>query len=194
MKTEKREYTKIIANEGYFLTNHNGCYGTEIILGSEDSPENYEELPMSEWPVVEHEHQNHAETGTEAEENPLSVVKLAKLKGLYEYDKSNNVNGFYYNGQFMWLDRETRSVLKNTIESLETVGRNTLNIWYGDNNINLNLEDAKYLLSLLEVYATDCYNITEQHRLSIIGMTTVEDVKNYNFKEGYPEMLRFDNQ
>lgn len=194
MKTENHEYTKIIANEGYFLTNHNGCYGLEIILGSEDSPENYEELPMSEWPVVENVHQNHAETGTEVEENPLNRIKSAKLNALSEYDKSDNVNGFYYRGQFMWLDKDTRTVLRNTIESLETVGRNMLNIWYKGNCINLNLDEAKYLLSMLEVYATDCYNVTEQHKSSIIGMTTVEDVKNYNFKEGYPEMPRFEEE
>lgn len=196
MKTQTHEYITITAEDGYFLTNHNGLYGTEIVLGANDSPENYEELPLSEWPeneaasqveepIQEEQQTEHITT----EEDILREAKFVKTLQIEQYDVSEAVNGFYYNGQFMWLDRETRATLRNTIESLENVGRESLNIWYGDSYITMELQTAKQLLSLLEVYATDCYNVTAMHKKAISEMESVDEVNDFDIASDYPEML-----
>jgi len=52
--SEKFGHELITAQEGFFLRNrNNGLYGRGIILGIYDRPENYDELPMSEWPEEE---------------------------------------------------------------------------------------------------------------------------------------------
>lgn len=41
----------IKADEGFFLRSRlTGAYGKEMSLGCYDTTENYDELPMSEWP------------------------------------------------------------------------------------------------------------------------------------------------
>lgn len=55
MKTEKvGNHTIITAEEGYFLANEDmTVYGVTLSLGTNDSPENYTEHPLSEMPVIE---------------------------------------------------------------------------------------------------------------------------------------------
>lgn len=128
------------------------------------------------------------------EPTTLDGWKERKLKEIDDYDVSPMVNGFYLNGQSMWLDRETRASLKNTIESLALVGRDTLSIWYGETQIELDLTTARQLLAVLEVYATDCYNVTIQHKISVAQLTNIDDVMDFDITAGYPEMPRFGNQ
>ena len=45
-------YKKIIADTDYFLTNGT-IWGTAIVLGVSDSEDNYQELPLSEMPVID---------------------------------------------------------------------------------------------------------------------------------------------
>ena len=126
-----------------------------------------------------------------SEPTTLEEWKERKLKEIDDYDNSPMVNCFYLNGQPMWLDRETRASLKNTIESLTLVGRDTLSIWYGETQIELDLNTARQLLAVLEVYATDCYNVTIQHKISVAQLTNIDDVRDFDITAGYPEMPRF---
>lgn len=115
-----------------------------------------------------------------------------KLCEIEFYDTSSEVNGFYLNTNLVWLDRDTRASLKNTIESSILMGRETLNIWFGDVYVTLPIETAKLLLATLELYATDCYNVTAQHKVNVKELTTIEEVDNYDITSGYPEKLNFD--
>ena len=71
------------------------------------------------------------------------------------------------------------------------MGRNELNIWYNELNITLNIEQAEYLLAALEVYATDCYNVTAQHKVFVNSLETVEEVLEFDVTQDYPERLSF---
>ena len=201
MRIETHEYRTIIADEGYFLTNNQGLYGYEIVLGEFDSPENYVELPVSEWPSIpepEEPETPDVPTGSEEQEiseiqefDSLYIAKRFKIMEIEAYDVSTNVNGFFYSGNFMWLDRETRSSLKNTIESLALMNRDSLNIWYEDIYVTVDLNSARQLLAALEVYATDCYNVTALHKAEVNSMTSVSDVENFDVTVGYPQRLEF---
>lgn len=185
-------YTVITADNGMFLTNENGLYGTEIILGDSDSPENYTELPLSEYPqdTVPDDPQEDQE-----DDRPFLIEykKNQKIADLTEYDLSSNVNSFTLNGQSMWLDRVTRAVLANTINSAEMLGQESINIWYEDRIcVELDCENAKRLLAALEMYATACYNVTANHKKNIRELKTIESVDNYDYTVGYPEKPAFD--
>ena len=196
--TTQDNHTIIHAEEGFFLTNNNGVYGTEIYLGDLDSPENYEELSLSQWPDENPEEPIEVPIENDLGEiqydipDTLEEAKERKLELIKLYDISDNVNGFFYNDQFMWLDRVTRAVLANTINSAELLNQNTINIWYNDIVcVTLNCEEAKYLLAMLEMYATVCYNVTATHKQAVRNMTTIEQVVNFDITADYPERLRF---
>lgn len=51
MTIKNEQYQVLIADEGKFLANADmSLYGTTIILGETDSPENYTERPLEEMP------------------------------------------------------------------------------------------------------------------------------------------------
>ena len=200
-------FTYIRADEGKFLSNNNmTIYGLEIVLGKYDSPDNYTEYPIEEWPEVPEPSDEPIDDGgydiepisgdtqEHEAEHQLALAKAAKLRDIDTYDTSSNVNGFYLNGQLMWLDRETRASLRNTIESSILVGRETLDIWFGDIHVNVSINDAKMMLAILEVYATDCYNVTSQHKVAVRAMDNIEDVEAFDVTSGYPQMPQFPQQ
>ena len=127
----------------------------------------------------------------EPEPTTIEGRKFLKQMQIDEYDQSSNVNGFYLGGQLMWLDRETRASLRNTIESFSLIGRSELDIWYGTTRITLDLNTARQLLAILEVYATDCYNVTIQHKIAVENMTDIDDVINFDITADYPAMPNF---
>ena len=198
----KNGYVIIKAEDGKFLANQDmSIYGFEIILGQYDSPNNYTEHPIEDWPIIEEIIPNpDPEPEPEPDPDPdpepivldsLRLAKASKIRDINAYDISSHVNGFYYNGVFMWLDRDTRASLRNTIESSALLGRETLNIWFGDVYITLALNDARGMLAVLELYATDCYNVTAQHRVAVGNLTTLDEVEQFDVTAGYPPMPEF---
>ena len=47
------------------------------------------------------------------------------------------------------------------------------------------------MLSSLELYALNCYNVTAKHKVAIEGLTNIEDIINYDYTVGYPDKLNF---
>lgn len=193
----------IRADEGKFITNGDmTLYGLEIILGKYDLPENYQELPIEQWPIEPDPEEpgdepwidpgdEPGEDGQADSGNQLELARAAKLREIDAYDNSTYVNRFYLGGNPMWLDRETRASLKNTIESASIVGRTELDIWFGSVYITLPLADARLMLAVLEMYATDCYNVTAQHKASVREMDNIDDINAFDITDGYPEMPEF---
>jgi len=118
--------------------------------------------------------------------------RSAKLQEIDVYDNSDAVNGFYYNGNFMWLDKSTRVGLVNTLNSAEELQRETVNIWYNNQVcIELDVQTARMMLAAIELYATDCYNVTASHKKIVMGLESIEDIDDFDITADYPEMLRF---
>lgn len=190
---EKNGMIKITADDGYFLTNNNGLYGVSIWLGFADAAENYEEKPMSEYPVEpEPEEPSDHDSPNQNPEYLLALEKEVKLRMIEEYDSSHNVNGFLFNGMVLWLDRINRVVFANVITSAETLGQETVTMAYSDEiSITLPTTNAKILLASLEIYAATCYNITLFHKNTVKNMTDINDVINFDVTADYPPRLEF---
>lgn len=204
----KHGHVIIRADEGKFITNSDmSLYGLEIILGKYDSPENYHELPIEQWPIEPEPEEPGDEPwidpGDEPGEggqtdsgyvaNQLELARASKLREIDAYDNSTYVNGFYLGGNLVWLDRETRASLKNTIESALIIGRDTLDIWFGDVYITLPIGTARTMLAVLEMYATDCYNVTAQHKVDVRAMDDIEDIEAFDVTKDYPEKPEFNS-
>lgn len=125
------------------------------------------------------------------EEDTLEKHKRNKIREIEVYDVSENVNGFFFNDVLLWLDKDTRTGLVNTLNSATIVGREQINIWFSGMNITLHVDEARQLLAMLEIYATDCYNVTAQHKVDVNNLETIEEVDAYDITLGYPERLHF---
>ena len=47
------------------------------------------------------------------------------------------------------------------------------------------------MLNAIELYASACYDNTQVHIANINAIEDIETLKNYDYRTGYPEKLRF---
>ena len=125
--------------------------------------------------------------GTEAD--VLNSAKASVLADIEAYDTSSAVNGFILNGQRVWLDKATRVGLMNSTTIAKGMGQPTTTLWLGDVKLVVECDKAIQLLSALEMYALECFNVTAAHKKAVTEMGTVEEVLGYDYTKGYPEML-----
>ena len=119
----------------------------------------------------------------------LEKAKKEKLEAILAYDTSSDVNGFMLNGNKVWLDKETRVGLMNSTTIAKSVGQKTTTLWLGSMKLVVDCDKAIQLLSALEMYALDCFNVTASHKQAVSELTTIEEVEAYDYKKGYPKML-----
>ena len=119
----------------------------------------------------------------------LEKAKKEKLEAILAYDTSSDVNGFILNGNKVWLDKETRVGLMNSTTIAKSVGQKTTTLWLGSMKLVVDCDKTIQLLSALEMYALECFNVTASHKQAVNELTTIEEVEAYDYKSGYPKML-----
>ena len=130
------------------------------------------------------------ETGGMTSEAALTAAaQKMVLAEIEKHDTSSAVNGFILNGQRVWLDKATRVGLMNSTTIAKAIGQPTTTLWLGDAKLVVECDKAIQLLSALEMYALECFNVTAVHKKAVAEMSTVESVLAYDYTAGYPEML-----
>ena len=124
-------------------------------------------------------------------DNALDVIKEEAIEQITEYDTSSDVNSFTLQGKQMWLPKETRVGLVNSITIEKNTGKETTILWFGGEKYELPVDTALQMLSALELYALECYNVTAAHKAAVNALESVEDVVAYDYTQGYPEKLNF---
>ena len=127
------------------------------------------------------------------EDDILVNNKGIKRNEIIEYDSSIGVNEFYINNTSMWFDKATRTGLMLRFNAEIAMGKEDTVLWYGNISIPLKLEDAVQMLYAIEVYASACYDVTQYHLSKIDTFETIEDVDGYDYTDGYPEKLKFED-
>lgn len=122
----------------------------------------------------------------------IASAKREKTAEIEAYDTSSAVNGFLLNGARVWLDFELRDRVYQGNERLQRIGRTDTTLWLGKQCYNLSIEQAQNIISHIEAYAKDCYNVTAQHKAAVEKMQTLEEVLAYDYKKGYPEQLKME--
>ena len=122
-------------------------------------------------------------------EKALALAKKAKIAEIAAYDTSSSVNGFVLNGLLVWLDKATRVGLMNSTTIAKASGQETTTLWLGGMKLVVDCDKAIQLLSALEMYALECFNVTASHKQAVSELTTIEEVEAYDYKAGYPKML-----
>lgn len=119
----------------------------------------------------------------------LEKAKKEKLASILAYDTSSDVNGFMLNGNKVWLDKETRVGLMNSTQITRDMGHDTTTLWFDGYKLEVRCDMAIMLLSSLEMYALECFNVTAAHKKAVSELTTIEEVEAYDYKTGYPKQL-----
>ena len=119
----------------------------------------------------------------------LKQAKVDKIAEITAYDTSSSVNGFVLNGLLVWLDKATRVGLMNSTTIAKASGQKTTTLWLGGLKLVVDCDKAIQLLSALEMYALECFNVTASHKQAVSELTTIEEVEAYDYKSGYPKML-----
>lgn len=122
----------------------------------------------------------------------LARAKREILKKIEDYDTSSAVNGFILNGERVWLDFELRDRVYQGNERLQRIGRTDTTLWLGNHCFNLSIEQAQNIISHIEAYAKDCYNVTAAHKKAVSELTTIEEVEKYDITAGYPAQLKME--
>ena len=124
-------------------------------------------------------------------DNALDVTKEEAIEQITEYDQSEDVNSFTLQGKTMWLPKETRVGLVNSVTIEKNADKETTVLWFGGEKYELPVDTALQMLSALELYALECYNVTAAHKAAVNALESVEDVVAYDYTQGYPEKLNF---
>ena len=125
------------------------------------------------------------------EEEALAAIKADLIAQITAYDTSEAVNSFTLQGKQMWLPKETRVGLVNSITIEKNAGKEVTGLWHDGVRYELPVDTALQMLSALELYAVQCYNTTAMHKANVISLESVCDVVNYDYTLHYPEKLNF---
>lgn len=128
-------------------------------------------------------------------EQMLERAKQEKIAELQAYDDSYAVNGFdvVTSGHTItdWLTPEQRANYKNSLDSAELLGKDTVHPVINGMTFELQVATAKMYLAQIQIYADQCYGVTAQHKYAINALDSVEAVEAYDFTVGYPDRLTF---
>ena len=122
----------------------------------------------------------------------LAAAKTSMLAEITAYDASSSVNSFLLNGMEVWLDKATRVGLMNSTTIAKNMGQEKTTLWLGSYQLEVDCDKAIQLLSALEMYALECFNVTAAHKKSVSELDNIEEVLTYDYKSGYPEKLKME--
>ena len=114
-----------------------------------------------------------------------------KRNEILDYDSSSDVNVFYINGHYVWLDKATRAGLMLRFDSEQAMGKEYTTLWYNGVQFAMSIAQGKQMLYAIENYASACYDNTQLHLSVLSTLQTIEEIESYDHTTGYPEKLNF---
>ena len=185
-ETKKHEYTDQVNNTDY-CTYESGIYTgvlTPYLLDVNGLDNRTRHASLQEYKDI------YDGMGLSRDQQ-IPLLKEKLINEIDRYDKSDYVNSFIINGVSIWLDKATRSGLLLRFQSEQAVGKTETTLWYNGMSFNLPIEQAIQILYTLEVYASLCYDYTQQQKARVEQLTSMEDILYFKISEGYPEKLIF---
>lgn len=180
----KGQYKEKEEREGVCIVHLDGVLNEEM-----DAYECVEcSMPVSEYSETA-VNEAYAAWKTATANRGLARAKREVLKQIEAYDTSSAVNGFVLNGAVVWLDKATRVGLMNSTTIAKAMGQATTTLWLGNTKLEVGCDMAIQLLSALEMYALECFNVTAAHKKAVAELTDIGEVLSYDYTKGYPEKL-----
>ena len=176
----KGDCVRVKANDGYMLKL--GESYTDVLYCERSAiPENLVVVSYSTYLTESNIEKYKGMTVEEAKEKLVAEIAA--------YDTSSSVNGFKLNGMLVWLDKATRVGLMNSTTIAKAAGQETTTLWLGEVKLVVGCDKAIQLLSALEMYALECFNVTAAHKKAVEDMESVEEVEAFDVTADYPKQL-----
>lgn len=180
----KGQYKEKEEREGVYIVHLDGVLNEEM-----DAYECVEcSMPASEYSETA-VNETYAAWKTAMANRGLARAKREVLKQIEAYDTSSAVNSFVLNGAVVWLDKATRVGLMNSTTIAKAMGQATTTLWLGGTKLEVGCDMAIQLLSALEMYALECFNVTAAHKKAVAELTDIGEVLSYDYTKGYPAKL-----
>ena len=113
------------------------------------------------------------------------VVFMKKVLKFQIMKQDSKVNSFSFRGKDYWWDKNTRIGL----DRLANSGRNSYEIVFGTEIVELSKQELQDILNKLEVYANKCFVNTQKHLNAIEELNTPLELIEYNYTLGYPDKI-----
>lgn len=102
------------------------------------------------WTLSTHDEPQYAEIeylirvdfGLEEEDTPLKKEKRRVIQEIEAYDSSDSVNSFSLNGMNVWLNKDTRVGLMNSLTIESNAGKEQSTLWFNNICITINCDAA----------------------------------------------------
>lgn len=158
------------------------------------------EITKEYWLQLLNEQSNGKRITTNEEGYPIAInpiesleeVKSKIINRILVFDKSEQINSFSLRGDNIWLDKDLRSSIIDTVTIKIKKGITESSIWYNDKEYVLKCEDILSMLEDVSVYADACNSTTNRHVANIKEMTNVYNIETYNYRLNYPVKLVFE--
>ena len=122
--------------------------------------------------------------------NKLLAAAIHRKKiEIEEYSRSSAVKTYVLNGVEGWEISEDRNSISKAASNKAAIGRTTYTLYHGGVGFPATPSEVVALLAKVEVYASDCYDVTEQHKRYVETLLNIQDVTEYDHTRGYPEVL-----
>lgn len=187
---DAKQQTVLVCESGRIMV----CLNEEEVASVEQVP-----VSMGEDGTMEYEDREKAQYAYDVYwldgyvgDNPLETAKASVLQCITAYDSSSAVNSFELNDASVWLDKATRVGLMNSTNIAKAMGNETTILWLGDVKLEVDCDKAIQLLSALEMYALECFNVTAAHKKEVSSLDSIEKVLAYDFTSGYPAKLKME--
>ena len=132
---------------------------------------------------------------TEEEKQELEYIRNLKIQQINTFSDQGYINFFTYKGIKLSLNYEERSRLKDSIEAYKLLNIPTMTKIFKGNKIDFNIKEdynkLVYMLAALEVYYSECWNITHSHLNQVKSIQDFEQLYHFNIEADYPKPLNF---
>ena len=115
-----------------------------------------------------------------------------KKREVEDYAKSGAVKVFAINGVSGWLDSEARVSIRRSVADKAAKGRESVTVYLSEVGFTMTPAKAEEILAAVEVYASDCFDVTENHKAAVDTLDNVDAVEAYDYANGYPQPLQFE--
>lgn len=118
-------------------------------------------------------------------------VRKHMLFLINEYDHSSKVDGFYVNGQWMWLDFNLRGKVRERINTDVKDGKTVSSFTFDGVKYEFPIDTLNAMMFELDKYARDSWDRSEENRANMNTFDDPYKMVEYEFKLGYPAQLNF---
>lgn len=124
-------------------------------------------------------------------EEHTEAVRTLVLQRISNYDISDNVDAFFVNGVKYWMPKTMRESLVMTLGEFQKAGVADFPFALGGKTATLPCEVVSAMVTQVEVYATQCMAVTQQHLNAVAAISDEQYLLEYDYTQGYPNMPFF---